>query len=175
MDEGREGRGHPTLCPRTASHCGPPATPQARPTRALRRLSRQPRGDFMSRLLAGVTIPMLVVLSIGVSWPAADEPAYPATEPGRHARDYFAAYNADETAIRAFYSSHISANDLRARPVEQRVQVWHQMRERLGRLTPVRVLDSADDAVTVLARNEHGDEIAMHFHCTPDPPHTLVA
>jgi CubicO group peptidase (beta-lactamase class C family) len=129
----------------------------------------------MKRPLAGVTIPILVCLCFGVSWPATDEPAYPATEPGRHARDYFAAYNADEPAMRVFFGSHVSAGDLKTRSAEQRLQVWHQMRERLGHLTPIRVLDSADDALTVLARNEHGGEIAMHFHCTPDAPHTLVA
>lgn len=127
----------------------------------------------MMRLL--VTIAVLLALPTGAARLSADGPAYPATEPGRHARDYFAAYNTDETAMRGFFATHVSAEDLRARPVEQRLQIWRQMRDRLGRLTPVRVLDSAADEIVVRARNERGEELDLRFHCATGSPHTLIA
>ena len=128
----------------------------------------------MKRPLGRLATFMLLGLTLHAPAITADDLVYPTTEAGRHARDYFTAYNADEPAMRTFFTAHISAADLKTRPAEQRLEIWHRMRDEQGRLTPVRVLDSKPDELTMLARNEHGDELRLVFHCAPDPPHTLL-
>ena len=103
------------------------------------------------------------------------EPEWPATEPGRHARDYFPAYNGGEDAMRAYFAAHVSAEDLKARPVDMRIGIWRQIQANQGALTPIRVLESADDHCGVLVRNGSGGTLRIDFNCHAEPPHSLVA
>ncbi len=98
--------------------------------------------------------------------------AFPAGAPGEHARAFFAAYNAGEPEMRAFYAAHFSAEDLVARPPEARLGVWRHMRENQGTLTPVAVLGA--DFVEVRVRNAQGDALLMRLNCHDDPPHQLM-
>lgn len=126
------------------------------------------------RMMSKLLVALWAVLSVGAApVRAAGEPAYPATEPGRHAREFFAAYAKDEAAMRAFYSANISAADLAARTPDQRLEVWRDMRANRGQLTAVRVLGAGDDFIDVLVRDEHGESSRFHFACAAEAPHTM--
>lgn len=119
-----------------------------------------------------------LLLCVTLSHPAAaraGEPAYPVTVAGGHARDYFAAYNAGEAAMREFWTTHGSPAALAERPVEPRLGVWREIHAGHGALTPLRVTGSGDDFVEVLARDEHGGAVSIRFACEPGPAHGLVA
>ena len=123
----------------------------------------------MGTLLAAGT--MAVAMPAG---PRADEVAFPNTEPGRHAREFFQAYDKDEAAMRAFYTSNVSAKDLEDRPVETRLGVWRRMRGEQGTFTPVRLLAEGADFVEILVRGEHGQPLKIRLNCAAEAPHTLL-
>ncbi len=100
---------------------------------------------------------------------------YPATAPGGHARDYFAAFNSGEPAMRAFWAAHGSKEALARRPVELRLDVWQQMRDEHGAITPLSVKVSRADFIEVVARTERSGNLLIGFMCEPEAPHGLVA
>jgi CubicO group peptidase (beta-lactamase class C family) len=104
----------------------------------------------------------------------ADDIAYPDTEPARHAREYFPAYNADEAAMRAYFAAHVGPEDLKARSIDARVGIWREIQSNQGRLTPVRVAESGDSFITMLVKNGEGLMLTIRFNCRADAPHTLV-
>src|SRR5205085_3114593 len=98
----------------------------------------------------------------------ADGIAYPDTPPGRHAREFFPAYNADEAAMSAFWGAHASKPALVERPVAFRLGVWRNMREDVGRLTPLAIRSAGDDAIEVLVHPEHGADFGLQLLCDTD-------
>jgi len=100
---------------------------------------------------------------------------WPDTEPGRHAREYFPAYEGGEAAMRAYFAAHVSAEDLADRSIDARIGIWRQIQSNQGALTPVAVLGTGDDFCTVLARNASGETLKITFRCRAEVPHALVA
>ena len=127
------------------------------------------------RRILGLLFTALLIAAPVAAPAAADDIAWPASEPGRHARAYFEAFKSGEPAMRAFWQEHGSAAALAQRPVDARIGVWRNMSDEFGVLTPVRVTGSGDDFVEVLARGSHGAEVAIRFACDAAPPHGLVA
>jgi D-alanyl-D-alanine carboxypeptidase len=112
------------------------------------------------RWIPGLFATALLIAAPVVAPAFAEDIAWPGSEPGRHAR--------------AYWQEHGSAAALVQRPVEARLGVWRNMRADFGVLTPVRVTNSGDDFVEVLARGAHGAGIAIRFLCDASPPHGLV-
>ena len=128
----------------------------------------------MKRIPGRFWMALLAAAALGARPAAAEDVKFPDTEPGRHAREFFAAYNADEATMRAFYAGNIAAEDLKARTPGQRLEVWRQLRGEQGQLTPMRVLGAGEDFVAVQARNARGEALTLRFHCRAEPPHPLV-
>lgn len=129
----------------------------------------------MQRWLTMATLTVAAVLApIAAHGAPADEVGYPDTAPGRHARAYFHAYNADAAAMRAFLATHADSASLRERPVDLRLNVWRDMRRNQGRLTPVRVLDSGPRFVEIAARSEQEGPVRMRFLCADAAPYGLL-
>lgn len=115
------------------------------------------------------------LLTLLVSTAALAAPEWPATEPGRHAREYFPAYNGGEQTMRAFFLAHLDAASLKERPVEMRLDVWHRIQDENGALTPLKVTAAGEDYVTVLAKNATGGSLSITFQCASAMPHGLLA
>ena len=106
---------------------------------------------------------------------AADAPvSYPDSSPGAHARAWFVANAAGESAMRAFWSQHGDSASLAERPVEDRVARWRQIRGQLGAAVPLAVLRSGDDFIDVRARDGSGALIVISFRCASAPPHGMI-
>ncbi|HET9952194.1 MAG TPA: serine hydrolase, partial [Candidatus Eisenbacteria bacterium] len=99
---------------------------------------------------------------------------FPADEPGRHAEAWFRAYNAGEDSMRAFVTTHVAPDALARRSVERRLEVYREMREEHGALTPLRVAGGGNASVQVTARAEFGPALSIEFDCEPEPPHGLL-
>jgi CubicO group peptidase (beta-lactamase class C family) len=123
--------------------------------------------------LAAIALVALFVAAPLFAQPA--PPEFPATDPGHHARDFFAAFNQNETAMRDFWTQHGSVTALAQRPVEPRLGVWRQMRTEHGVLTPMQVTQTSEDFCEVRAHAEKGPDILVGFMCEPNAPHGLVA
>ena len=128
-----------------------------------------PAAPFFRRLFPLAAAALLVAASSA----RADHAAlsFPASEPGRHAEAWFRAYNAGEDSMRAFFAAHAAPAALARRPVDARLEIYREMREEHGALTPLRVADAGEASVTVSARAAIGPPLSIAFDCDPDPPH----
>jgi len=123
----------------------------------------------MRRILGLLFTALLIAVPV-----AAEDIAWPGSEPGRHARAYFEAFAKGEPAMRAFWQEHGSKEALAQRPVDARLGVWREMHDEFGVLTPVRIGASAEDMVEVIARTGHSQELTIGFLCEKEPPHGLI-
>jgi D-alanyl-D-alanine carboxypeptidase len=119
-----------------------------------------------------------LVLGLAVAPPARPASAadrLPDTEAGRRAQRYLEAFNSGrDEAMRAFLEANVSKTELARRPIEERLGVFHQMRDERGTLTVARLLDSRDNQLRVLARDARGGTLDMTFLFEAAPPHTLL-
>lgn len=75
----------------------------------------------------------------------------PDTPAGRLAKGYLAAFNADDaTQIQTFIEMSLNADP--ARPTATRVETWRQSRQRLGVLTPTRIVNSSAEELVLGVR-----------------------
>ena len=122
-------------------------------------------------------IPIAVLVSALVSDDArASQPfAFPQTAAGRHAAAFFPAINAPgDAALRAFLIAHVSAEGLKRRPLDERLEVLGGLREERGRLTPIEVRESAENVLQVIVRAEDGASLSIRFLCEEAPPHAMA-
>ena len=60
---------------------------------------------------------------------------WPATPAGAFARDYVAAFNSGDDAMKAFYRRSFAPESLAVRPPEKRLSRYHDLRAQVGTLT----------------------------------------
>jgi CubicO group peptidase (beta-lactamase class C family) len=96
---------------------------------------------------------------------------FPDSGPGRVAAAWFAAFNGDDDAARAFFREEFTPEALARRSVEERLELWNTLRSEHGALTPLDVTDAGATAITVAARAEHGAELSMRFEFDDAAPH----
>ncbi|HTR96393.1 MAG TPA: hypothetical protein VMH61_00680, partial [Candidatus Acidoferrales bacterium] len=129
----------------------------------------------VARTLCPLAILAALVAARGAPASDGDALVWPAGEPARHAQAFFAAFGGDEAAMRAFWTVHGSAAALAQRPVEPRLEVWHDLRDRFGTLTPQLVLEAREAYVQVRALDAHGQLLDIGFPCDAAAPHGLIA
>ncbi len=115
-----------------------------------------------------------LLVATGTVRAADNVPRFPLTEPGRHAEAWFRAYGTGDEAMRKYLLEHVAPAALARRPLEARMEVYRQIREEHGSLTPLRIIDTGEAAVTVVAHAEHGPGISIQFNCDAQPPHRLM-
>lgn len=99
----------------------------------------------------------------------------PETEAGRRAAEYVRAFNTgDDARMRAFIEEHVSPEGLKRRGADERLQVYRQMHGRMGTLTPRRVVESKEDALTVLFETQRAGWVEIGFLFEPSAPHKLL-
>ncbi len=99
----------------------------------------------------------------------------PDTPAGRRVADYIKAFNSgDEKVMREFFVNNFSADALKQRPVEPRLEVYRQVHGNRGRLEPRRVLKADASAIAVLFQAKGGEWMTITFTSEPQPPHLLL-
>ena len=74
---------------------------------------------------------------------------WPATPAGAFARDYVAAFNAGDDAMKAFYTRAFPPESLAVRPPEKRLTRYHDLRETVGTLAFGGVVKDSTGQLTV--------------------------
>ena len=99
---------------------------------------------------------------------------FPDTDVARHAAAYLTAFNTGrEDAVRASIEAHVSKAALAQRSIDERVATYRELRDQHGKLTPTRVVDSADDHLQILVDTSQGETLDITFMAEPDAPHLL--
>jgi CubicO group peptidase (beta-lactamase class C family) len=123
------------------------------------------------------TLALLVVtlFSSGVARRQDNQPSLPATDAGKHVAAHLQAFNAsEEKSMSEFFLAHTAKEALQRNPVEQRVSRFRQMKQRLGSLTLVKVLDASETLVSALLRTKDGGLVQLDYEFEPNSPHGLL-
>lgn len=105
-----------------------------------------------------------------------DAPKLPDTVAGRRVAAYIKAFNSgDEQTMRAFFTENVSADALKQRPVEARLDIYRQMRGNMGTMELRQIKEAAEDAVTVLVKTTQGGWFEIGFMFEQQQPHRFVA
>lgn len=129
----------------------------------------------MSARRPWIVLPLMVLALRGGA--SADVARLPDTHAGRCAAAYFKAFNSgDEAEVQRFEQAYRSAAALASRPMDERLRMYHELRQRWETLTVTRVLRSADHDISVSVSPSIGkDELTFDFEFEPQPPHGLTA
>ena len=106
--------------------------------------------------------------------PDAGKLEFPANEAGRHAEAWFRAFNEGEPAMKKFLETHVAPAGLKRRPVEDRMNVYRDLRDLRGKVAPLEIEEFTDSRVKALARGERGGRFAITFLCEEEAPHGLM-
>ena len=108
----------------------------------------------------------------------AEEPAkviFPATPAGRIVAAYLEAFNGDDTGgLRAFLEANLSPGAIAQRPVEQRLKGLRQMKNDIGALVPMKIVEAREDAITVVAQGAKGSWLEISFAFEKDAPDKMI-
>jgi D-alanyl-D-alanine carboxypeptidase len=103
------------------------------------------------------------------------EPALPTSDAGKHVAAYLQAFNSsDEQAMGEFFRVHTAKTALEQTPVEQRLSRFRQMKQRLGSLKLMKVLDSSPTLVSVLLQRQDGGLVQLDYEFEATAPHGLL-
>lgn len=117
----------------------------------------------------------LLLLALRVS-ASAEDAALPDTHAGRCAAAYFKAFNSgDEAEVRGFEQTYRSAAALASRPMDERIRMYHELRQRWETLSVTRVLRSSERDLSVRVAPAIGtDELTFDFEFEDKPPYGLI-
>jgi len=122
-------------------------------------------------MIRSLTITFGLVLGLAVA--SAPPLSWPDTDAAKHARAWFEAFNAGESAMRAVYQEHYSPDALAQRSVETRLGGYRDMKSQQGSLTPIAIPQAEDSRIQVVARNARGETITLGFECQTVAPHRI--
>ena len=103
-----------------------------------------------------------------------NSPVFPKSEAGGRAASWFQAFNAGETSMKRYLEAHVAPAALEKRSVEDRMEIYRDMKEERGKITAIEVREFTDSSVKVIARGERGGRFVMTFVCEDDAPHRLL-
>lgn len=126
----------------------------------------------MRRIILFLSFALL--LGAAAPAPAPKEPEFPANEAGRHAAAWFEAFNKGEAAMRKYIRTHVAPSALARRTLEDRMEVYRDMKEERGKVTALRVESFTESSVKAIARGERGSRFAITFRCEEEAPHGLI-
>jgi hypothetical protein len=100
----------------------------------------------------------------------------PQTAAGLCAAAYFRAFNSDgDEMLSGFLQEYRSIDYLEQHPLEERLEHHIRLRGIFGTLTPVRVVESLEDQITLLVDpSKIGDILVMRFHLDEEHPPRLA-
>jgi CubicO group peptidase (beta-lactamase class C family) len=116
-----------------------------------------------------------LALIVPVSAQQGDAPKLPATEAGQRVAAYLKAFNSgDEQVMRSFMADNISEASLKHRSIDDRIQVYKEMRGNMETLSLRRVTEATPNAITVLLQTSKGEWFEFGFDFEADAPHKIL-
>ena len=103
-------------------------------------------------------------------------PNLPDTPPGRVAAAYVKAFNSgDEKMMTEFFLNNLSKTSIASRSMEERLKIYHRMRDDLGDLEIDRISEATEQALTVFMRAKAGGDVELRFEMDAAEPQKLKA
>jgi CubicO group peptidase (beta-lactamase class C family) len=119
---------------------------------------------------------LATLLCVVMVLPAFAQVKTPDTPGGKRVAAYLTAFNSgDEAAMRAFFEKNISAEALKTRSIDDRIQIYKQMHQRLETLRLDRVTSADSQSITALIQSHSGEWLDVTFLLDGTPEQKLVA
>ncbi len=99
---------------------------------------------------------------------------FPDSPTGQCVRAYFDAYASGTEAMREFSLKCVSEEALNRRPMDERLQMYTQMKGQLGDIRPYRLLMADSGSMNILVRGANDQWFTFSFQFEPVPPHKLL-
>jgi CubicO group peptidase (beta-lactamase class C family) len=97
------------------------------------------------------------------------------TENGKRVLAYFAAFNSgDDQKLRAFFAENVTAESLKQRPVEARVEFHKKVRSDFQTFEIKKVVSASDTEIKLLAESKNGGWVAYTFSFESAPEKKIV-
>jgi CubicO group peptidase (beta-lactamase class C family) len=117
----------------------------------------------------------ILLLAASVLAQNADTASLPNTPAGQRVAAYLKAFNSgDEQLMRAFFAENVSQAALARRSIDERVGIYREMRGNMETIELRRVMETREDAVTVLIRTKKGEWFEIGFQFEAEAPHKLL-
>jgi D-alanyl-D-alanine carboxypeptidase len=107
--------------------------------------------------------------------PASPGLEFPKSEAGGRATSWFEAFNSGDASMKRYIQSHVAPLALERRSLEDRMEIYHDMKDERGKITALEVREFTDSSVKVIARGERGGRFQVTFLCEENSPHRLLA
>ncbi len=121
-------------------------------------------------------ISIFATLILGAACAVAQTAAsFPDTPAGKRAAAYVTAFNSgDDAVMRRFFEANIAPEGLARRPVEDRLQIYHQMRAEMQTITLQRIVAASDSNIIALATTKSGNWFSFTFMFDSSPERFLL-
>ncbi len=128
---------------------------------------------MFSKLSFALSLCMAIIASVAAQ--QADASKLPATEAGQRVAAYIKAFNSgDEQLMRSFMANNISEASLKRRSIDERIQIYKEMRINMEKLELRRVTEATANSITVLLQTSKGEWFEFGFEFEADAPHKIL-
>jgi D-alanyl-D-alanine carboxypeptidase len=126
-------------------------------------------------LLKKLSLGWLVVFLVPVAAQQIESAKLPETLAGQRVAAYLKAFNSgDEQLVRGFFQANVSPAALQQRPIDLRVEAYHEMRGNIGTITLRRVLKATEENIAVLVQGKDGGWREITFEFEADALHRFL-
>jgi CubicO group peptidase (beta-lactamase class C family) len=129
------------------------------------------------KIILTVFITLIIFLIFAFVIKADDKMAirFPQTEAGKRAESYFKAFNSnDENEMRTYLEQNIAPDNLKERPIEQRMAMFRQIKNDLTTLEPVKIIKESADAIKLVARTAKESWLELTFEFEKSASYKLL-
>ena len=129
------------------------------------------------KIILTVFMTLIIFLILAFIIKADDKTAarFPETEAGKRAESYFNAFNSnDENEMRTYLEQNIASDNLKERPIEQRMATYRQLKSDLATLEPVKIVKAGTDAIKLVARSAKESWLELTFEFEKSAPFKLL-
>jgi D-alanyl-D-alanine carboxypeptidase len=129
------------------------------------------------KIILTVFITLIIFLIFAFIIKAGDKTAvrFPETVAGERAESYFSAFNSkDENDMRTYLEQNIAPDNLKERPIEQRMAMFRQIKNDLTTLEPVKIIKESADAIKLVARTAKESWLELTFEFEKSASYKLL-
>jgi len=130
----------------------------------------------MKKILT-VSISLIAILVFTCIVYAGDEilARFPKTGAGKRVESYFSAFNSNnENDMRTYLEQNITPDNLKERPIEQRMAIYRQLKSDLSTLEPVKIIKESTDAIKLAARSAKDSWLELTFEFEKSASYKLL-
>ena len=127
----------------------------------------------MKAILNVCVFAALILAAVGAV--AQTAATFPDTPAGKRAAMYVTAFNSgDDAVMRKFMETNIASEALTRRPIDDRLQIYHQMLSEMQTITLKKIVAASDSTITSLVTAKGGAWFSFTFLFDPSPARFLL-